>query len=197
MKMFYHQLVFTVNNTENSTDFFFFFFTDLTLFVGTPAACFTSGMLGHFYTLWPRCKGEFRAEAPDCGSSRGWDGWVSPIADPLLSTHQPQSHVSRPAPAVEVLLIFHNSLQGPRHKAGCLEAVLWCKMCCIMHRICYVFCFRLSKGLPFESLSDWERGKCQCVLWWPEWFVKMLLTNYTPGQHDTVTTLNFTQGRTF
>lgn len=117
---FYHQLVFTVmNNTGNATDFLQnrpFSFWSL-LWFWTAAACFTSGMQGHFYTLWPRYKGEFRVEAPDCASSRGWDGWVSPIADPLLSTDQPQPHVSRPAPAVEVLLIFHNSLQGPRHKS--------------------------------------------------------------------------------
>lgn len=156
-----------MNNTGNATDFLQnrpFSFWSL-LWFWTAAACFTSGMQGHFYTLWPRYKGEFRVEAPDCASSRGWDGWVSPIADPLLSTDQPQPHVSRPAPAVEVLLIFHNSLQGPRHKAGCLEAVLWCKMCCIMHRICYVLCFRPSKGLPFESLSDWQRGQMSmCIV---------------------------------
>lgn len=135
--------------------------------------CFDFGHQQHVLSV--ECRAIFTPSDPDAKKSSGLkrqtvpavgDGtveWV--LADPLLSTDQPQPHVSRPAPAVEVLLIFHNSLQGPRHKAGCLEAVLWCKMCCIMHRICYVLRFRPSKGLPFESLSDWERGQMSmCIV---------------------------------
>lgn len=143
----------------------------------------------HMYGLWPRCNRESWSEAPDRASSWGWDGWLPPTADPLPSVDQLQPHDSQSAPAAQELLNFHNLLRGPdtMHAA--------CRLCYDVKKkrvalyIGYAM-FSDSDGAKVWHVNHWEvgmEGKCQFVLWWPEWLVKMLGTKTNRLGTQTVT----------